>query len=418
LGAVVRIEQVGMRRMLLMHALANVLIQSIWFGISTIMAVLARKRFGADDWQTLMITAAAPTLMVLSVFWNHLLSRMTIRRFLVFNWVFTMWPLACAAFAQNFWQLLVCHVLASIGAAGWSPISGTLLKRFYGDHMRGRAFGAINSAMYVGMIAASYGIGRALDVNENSFRIYLPAAAGAYGVGVWLLRRLIVLKGGDEIAEERVVSERMNLRRLLAPVLHMREVLAEDRVFYQYEAAFMTYGVGWMICNALLPVLATDRLHMNYAEFAGSTQVVYPLCMLLMTYPMGWLMDHIGPMRTSLLSFAWLTFYPLGLMVSHSVVAVGISTVVYGIAMAGVQMTWMLGPVSLAPSPQKVPHYVAIHATLVGVRGIVAQGVGMLIYRLSGSFVVPFMVAAMGFAWASWQMSRLRVLTDSKSPAA
>ena len=370
-----------------MHALANVLIQSIWFGISTIMAVLARKRFEADDWQTLMITASAPTLMVLSVFWNHLLARMTVRRFLVFNWAFTMWPLACAAFAQNFWQLLICHVLASIGAAGWSPISGTLLKRFYGDHMRGRAFGAINSAMYVGMMAASYAIGRALDVNENSFRIYLPAAAGAYGVGIWLLRRLISAKGGDEVAEEQVVSERMSLRRLLAPVLHMREVLAADRVFYQYEAAFMTYGVGWMICNALLPVLATDRLHMNYAEFAGSTQVVYPLCMLLMTYPMGWLMDRIGPMRTSLLSFAWLAFYPLGLMVSHSVVAVGVSTIVYGTAMAGVQMTWMLGPVSLAPSPQKVPHYVAIHATLVGVRGIVAQGVGMLIYRLSGSFV-------------------------------
>jgi hypothetical protein len=42
----------------------------------------------------------------------------------------------------------------------------------------------------------------------------------------------------------------------------------------------------------------------------------------------------------------------------------------------------------------------------------------MLIYHLSGSFVVPFIVAAMGFAWASWQMSRLRALTDSKSPAA
>jgi hypothetical protein len=42
----------------------------------------------------------------------------------------------------------------------------------------------------------------------------------------------------------------------------------------------------------------------------------------------------------------------------------------------------------------------------------------MLIYRLSGSFVVPFVVAALGFAWASWQMSRLRALTDSKSSEA
>lgn len=411
-------QRISTRHVLLTHALANVLIQSVWFGISTIMAVLARKRFGAGDWQTVMITAAAPTLMVLSIFWNHLRSRMTIRRFLLINWAFTMWPLACAAFAQNFWQLLICHVLASVGAAGWSPISGTLLQRFYGDSVRGRAFGVINSAMFVGMMVVSYAIGHALDINENSFRIYLPAAAGAYGLGVLLLRRLILMAGGDEAVDGRIVPAGMNVRRLLAPVLHMREVLAADWMFYRYEAAFMTYGVGWMICNALLPVLATDRLHMNYTEFAGSTQVIYPLCMLVMTYPMGWLLDRIGPMRTSLLSFGWLAFYPLGLMVSHSVAAVSLSTVVYGTAMAGVMMTWTLGPVSLAPSPQQVPQYVAIHATMVGIRGIVAQGIGMLIYRLSGSFVVPFLFAALGFAWASWQMSRLRALNDSKSPAA
>ncbi len=415
LGADNPIKRVSPRRVLVAHALANVLIQSIWFGISSIMAVLARKRFGAGDWQTVMITAAAPTLMVMSVFWNHLLSRMTVRRFLVYNWIFTMGPLACAAFARNFWELLTCHVLAAIGAAGWSPISGTLLKRFYGDAVRGRAFGVVNAAMFAGMMVSSYAIGQALDLNENSFRIYLPAAAGMYGLGVLLLRRLISAIGGDESPNERIAPRSTNLRRVFAPVLHMREVLAADRVFYRYEAAFMTYGVGWMICNALLPVLATDRLHMSYTEFAGSTQVVYPLCMLLMTLPMGWLTDRIGPMRTSFLSFAWLSFYPLGLMVSHSVFAVGLSTVIYGTAMAGVQMTWMLGPVSLAPTPQKVSQYVAIHATLVGIRGIVAQGIGMSIYRWSGSFVMPFALAALGFAWASWQMLRLRAIRADAS---
>ena len=187
----------------------------------------------------------------------------------------------------------------------------------------------------------------------------------------------------------------------------MRQVLRADRTFYRYETAFMTYGVGWMICNALLPVLATDRLKMSYTQFVGSTQVVYPLCMLAMMYPMGWVMDRIGPTRTSGLAFAWLTLYPLGLWFAPTVTWVGVTTMFYGMAMAGVQLGWMLGPVSLAPSRDKVSQYVAIHATLVGLRGIVAQGVGMLLYRITGSFAWPFAIAAIAFAWGSWQMWRL-----------
>jgi MFS family permease len=207
----------------------------------------------------------------------------------------------------------------------------------------------------------------------------------------------------------RVASEEppAGWRRLMQPVLHMRQVLRRDRTFYAYEAAFMTYGVGWMICNALLPVLATDRLKMSYTAFASSTQVVYPLCTLAMMLPMGWVMDRLGPTRTSGVAFAWLTLYPLGLWYAPTVNWVAIATVCYGMAMAGVQITWMLGPVALAPSRDKVSQYVAIHATLVGLRGIVAQGVGMLIYRVTGSFAWPFAIAAIAFAWASWRMWRL-----------
>jgi MFS family permease len=168
-----------------------------------------------------------------------------------------------------------------------------------------------------------------------------------------------------------------------------------------------------MICNALLPVLATDRLHMSYTAFAASTQVIYPLSLLIMIYPMGRLMDRIGP--TPSLSFAVLTLYPLGLAAAGSVSAVGVATAVYGVAMAGVHVAWMLGPVSLAPSPDKVAHYVAIHATLVGLRGIVAQGLGMFIYRLTGSFTWPMAVAAVSFAWAAWQMWRLHRLTSASA---
>jgi hypothetical protein len=67
----------------------------------------------------------------------------------------------------------------------------------------------------------------------------------------------------------------------------------------------------------------------------------------------------------------------------------------------------MLGPVSFAPTPDKVPQYVAIHATFVGIRGKIFQGLGVLIYSLTGSFAIPFVVAAGAYAWSSWQMFSL-----------
>ncbi len=392
--------------------LANVLIQSVWFGISSIMAVLARKRFGADDWQTLMITAAPPTLLTVSIFWNALLRRTSIGRYLVINWACTMLPLAAAAFAQSFWHLLACFVCAAIGAAGWPPVAGDLLKRFYGDHLRGRAYASINSAMFVGMMIASYIFGHALDVNEDAFRWYLPTASGAFGLGVVMLQRLVHITGARDRFPGSLASEPLRLGDVFRPLVHLREILRSDRTFYRYEAAFMTYGVGWMICNALLPVLATDRLKLSYTAFAGATQVIYPLCMLVMTYPMGWVMDRVGAARTSGLSFAWLALYPLGLMLSNDVTMVGVATVIYGTAMAGVHIGWMLGPVTLAPSPDRVAQYVAIHTSLVGLRGILAQGLGMLIYRMTDSFIWPFAIAGVAFLWASWQMWRLRSATQ------
>ena len=68
-------------------------------------------------------------------------------------------------------------------------------------------------------------------------------------------------------------------------------------------------------------------------------------------------------------------------------------SIVFGVASSLVNMGWMLGPVSLAPSRDKVPQYIAIHTTMVGLRGTVGQFAGVAVYKLSGDFVVPLVIA-------------------------
>ena len=169
----------------------------------------------------------------------------------------------------------------------------------------------------------------------------------------------------------------------------------------------MVYGVGWMICYALLPFLITDKLHLPYNDATRSTQVTYQIALCLAFWPAGLLMDKLGAIRSTGLSFLMLTLYPIGLIFASNSLDLTFVSVWYGLAHAGASVGWAIGPVALAPSKEKVPQYVAIHATMVGLRGAIFQGLGVLLYSLSHSFVLPLILAAAGFIYSSYIMFKL-----------
>jgi MFS family permease len=384
------------------------------------MPLLVRLPFGSNDpqwkdWQTTLVTAAVPTFMVFSIFWNELLRRLTLRRYLMAFWLVAILPLGCVGFVQNYWQLLACHVIATAGLAGAAPLNGMLLKTFYSDAMRGRIYAVLNLVALGSGIVAVYLLGDWLERQPWAFRLYLPVAALLQLVALALLLWLARLAGRNTGVRPAarsgsgpmVTGSLPSWSTLLRPITRMRQVLRADRTFLRYESAFMTYGAAFMLCDALLPVLATAKLGMRYEEYAHATQVARQLAMLVVTLPVGWLNDRLGPVRTSCAAFAALALYPLLLIFAGGPAQLAAASVVFGLGLAGVQMGWMLGPLNLAGSPEKVPQYVAIHATLVGVRGIFFQGFGMLLYKLTGSFVIPLLVAVGAFLWAAAQMWRL-----------
>lgn len=387
-----------------------------------IMPLLVRLRFGAADphwrdWQTTLVTAALPVFMMLSIFWGELLRRVTLRTYLLLLWLVAVFPLGCVALVESYWQLLACHVVATMGLGGATPLNGRLLEHFYPAALRGRAFAVLNAVALVAGIASVYAVGAWMERDPDAFRFYFPIAAAIQLVGLAVLGHLA------RRTDLRDETERLPARTwsdLLRPVWHMGRVLRADRNFLRYERAFMTYGAAFMLCDALLPVLATDKLHVRYEDYAHSTQVMLRLSTLLLTLPMGWLNDRIGSIRTSAVAFAVLGAYPILLLLVRGPFGLGVASAVYGVGMAGVAMGWMLGPVALAGSAEKVPQYTAIHATLVGVRGIIFQGAGMLFYKLTGSFVWPLLAAAAAFLWATAQMHRLHrsISAETGSPAA
>ncbi len=400
-----RPPRVSRRLILPLHILAMVLIQSSAVGVMAVMPVLARRHFGATDVQTVLITAAVPTLLSLSIFWNDLLRRMTLRRYLFVYWGVALMPLGLVAFAQSYWHVLTLYLIAAAGAGGSTPVNGEVLRRFYPERSRGRVFGTLTLVVLAGGMGSSFAVGAWLKADHDAFRIYMPLSALLQLIGVGLLGWLTWVRRTQR--RRRIESGPMNLRRILEPVGHMREVLRADNAFFRYEAAFMTYGIGWMCCQALLPILATDKLHLTYDQYQNSTQVIFNALMLIMIFPAGWLLDRIGAVRTCAIAFTLLTLYPLGLLVAGGAAGVALASAAYGLAMAGVHQGWTLGPVAFAPTRDKAAHYAAIHATLVGIRGILFQALAMFLYKLTGGFFFPLLIAATGFAWAAGQMIRL-----------
>lgn len=401
------------------HLVAIVLLQSTLSAVSFILPVVAKKQFGADDFQTTLITAAPNILAVCSIFWSAVFARLTPGRYLTIYWCAALLPMALMALAQTYWHVAALAIVAAIGNAGFTPVAGDLLKKLYPDRSRGAIYGVLVAAVHGFGALAAWGVGHWLHAWPESFRAYMPLAAALQAVGCTLLFLLArSASAGQPIQAAPTRTRALSVGALLRPIFHMHEVLREDRVFARYEAAFMTYGVGWMICAALVPLIVTDRLKLPYDNTMEATHMAFLIAALVGTVPAGRLIDRLGAPRTCLWAFGLYALYPLGLIYAHGPWTLGLASVVYGLAASAVNMGWMLGPVALAPTPEKVPQYVAIHTTLVGLRGAVFMFAGVGIYKLSGSFNWPLVVAALAFAWAAWQMRTLERLIRERRRAA
>lgn len=394
------------RRTLAMHS-AGAACFGVMQAVIVILPFLARQRFHATNWQTTILTAAVPVTQFFTIFWHHIYARCRLRTYFILLAVTACVPIALIALATNVWHVMVLFAVAALGGAGntaaMSPLNADLLRSCYADGSRGRALGVINASQFAGAMLAGLAIGAMSDRDADSFRVYLPCVA-AMMFGALLMYRGICLGDAFRTRSRAIVSAASSL---WTPLREMSVILRADKRFAGYEAAFMSYGVGWMICTALVPALATDKLHLSYSDYSRAMIVVYQLMHLALLAPMGWVADRAGPVKLAAASFLWLTGYPLLLMVVSSSTWLLVASVMYAIGMVGVQLTWTLGPVSLAGDPAKAPHYLAIHGTMVGIRGVVFQGLGMALYAWTGRFDIPLVIGAAGFCWAAWRMRRL-----------
>jgi len=179
----------------------------------------------------------------------------------------------------------------------------------------------------------------------------------------------------------------------------LREILRADPEFRRYMFWMSMYGSGNLMINGQLVVLFTDRLGM-----AGITQIlaltVVPLLLMPLSLPWWARMFDRGHIIEYRSRQCWVLVAGTSVMalavISRSDWLVWGGAALIGFAMAGANLGWNLGHNDFAPLG-RVQHYMGVHVTLTGVRGLLAPPAGMLCYELlerwrAGSGVIALLI--------------------------
>lgn len=292
---------------------------------------------------------------------------------------------------------LLLTILSVIAArmiwAGVLTVRAAVWSANYPRHVMARVTGRIVMLCAMGVAGVALLAGWVLDRGGHQARWLYVLAAVSGVIGAWRYRQVRVRREYQLLAAEAGAggsSQPFSLGML-------REILREDPSFRGYMFCMGLYGSGNLMMSAQLVVLFSDRLHM-----AGATQIllltVLPLVLMPLFLPW-WarLFDrgHIIAYRSrqcwALVAAALL--FTLG-VVLRQLWLLWPASVLYGFSLAGANLGWNLGHNDFA-SRGRAQHYMGVHVTLTGVRGLAAPPLGMLVYQLLENWRAGWGVVAM-----------------------
>jgi hypothetical protein len=209
---------------------------------------------------------------------------------------------------------------------------------------------------------------------------WLYGGAAACGlVAAYLYQRTRVRHEFRLLADETAAvgsSEAFSLRMV-------REILAQDASFREYMLWMGLFGGGNLMLVAQLVVILTDDFSMPGGRQIALLAVV-PLVALPLFVPW-WARffdgEHVIVYRARQCRalVAAVALYCIAVYGAWQPL-LWAAAVVYGFAMAGANLGWNLGHADFASSG-RAQHYMGVHVTLTGVRGMLAPPAGMLIYQ-------------------------------------
>lgn len=401
LGATSRVGRYTQRAWLRVSALEGVVL-----GVLILNEYVAKKTLGASDAVLTTLVVAPTAALLFSAWWSGFLGRREkSSTFLVYG-VLGRLSLVLVAGTASAGAFTAVIAVATFLFGAIIPAHNALLQRNFTVAERGRVVGVAVAVQSLATIAASVAAGRIYDAWPSGYRA-MYVVAGACGFAA--CRMLSRVRFRHVAGRERELPLfGATLVRDLAPALRRPfagtvRLLREDAGFRRYETAYMAYGMAWMMLLPTVPVFLVERLDAAYAQVSMARGLIYFSVLAAASPLFGRLLDRVGPLRVSRLSFAVLALYPLLLVSAGSLGPVYAAFALFGVGMAGVQLGWTIGPIYFARERDSAG-YMGAHVALVGLRSVVGAPLGMVLYRATGSPEATFAAAALLFLLATLLM--------------
>jgi len=362
---------------------------------------IAANGLHASALQVTALTMLWPVSNVLAVFITHWLdSHGRYDRAVLLSGLLLRLPIALMAFSSSvdLMLLLLIPFFASNSIVG--PAQNAIIRRKYRESERMRLFGWWYSTLTLFSLPMAMLVGTLLDADFQTYRI-LFAAEAAFGAAQAVFLSVMGRGAGSGLEEKSTGRGAAHFFGSLW------RIFRRDREYALFEIYFFVYGLAYLMLLPVIPFFATERLHLDYEQYATAKGVIGQLGILLLSPLLGARLRRVRPFRFTGLACAVLVAYPLLLAVGDLMPDLGslffhLAFFIFAFGMAGVSMSWNMSSLHFAPHGQEAT-YQGMHVTLTALRGCIAPVLGTVLLHFGGyleAFVTSsalFLLAAVLF---------------------
>jgi hypothetical protein len=274
-----------------------------------------------------------------------------------------------------------CVICGRLLWAGVITIRSAVWRANYPRHVRATLAGGflIAHALLGGVTAL--GLASILDRDPGAFRWAYPGAALAALAGALFYRRIRVQQHGTLLASER--TESLGTARSL--LLGFRDILKTDRAYRFYMLCMFIFGSGNLMIVAPVIAVMSERMALDQGD-----QILITAAIPLLLAPVGVLAWSRLLNRRHVVAFraihAWSFVMGNGLLtagaITGHVILMWLGAAAFGFAQGGGELGWNLGHNDFVTAGRST-HYMGLHMTLTGLRGLIAPIMGIGIYQLA-----------------------------------
>ena len=379
------------------------LLYTVFAGLTApFIGLVLRRDFGATPLQLAVTSSACGACLLLSLLWAKSFHGRPPLPYLVWPGFLARGAFLLTPFVSSPWGLAGIAIARDFFGAAVAPAQAAVVERVYRRAERGRALGLVRMAGAVLGTALALVAGQLFD--RVGYR-WIFVAAALLGMAASLrLRRLVVPEPENGAGEAP------------AGLLGAWQMVREDHAFRRLLIASFLFGFGCWIQTPAHPLLLVDVLHVSASQ-VGALGAVAAVAGLGASAYWARLVDRKSSLEALRVMYVLGGMTPLIYYVAWSPWVLVASAVTDSMVSVGLELVWMMAIIDVA-GPQRTAHYVAIGATLAGVRGITGPLVGGLVIHAFGIHVVYLIAAILTFcgAWLAGRELRVRVPAPALTP--